>query len=387
MKRRKLITEVITTDKLKSIISEIFFNTTNKVSKITDNSIINAHFYAISRLAQKALSNIAIHESRIFTDTASGQYLDDSATLFGAGERLGASKSSTFIKVYADPGTRYIQGVHQFRSISGISFDITETKTVNDNGYGYIPVISTTSGANTQVDANTITRISPKPVGHISCSNEYMAVGGSDVESDEDFRIRIKSSFNVLSSNTLGRLLSVLRLINNNIVRVFRLGYIDSKYTYGVVTRDGGGLSSSQLSELAQRSKEYLSSTDVSASGELIGLSFVNIDWDPITIDFRAEIPNSYNFDDIRREIQINLTKYFDYRYWEFGKIISRAELIYIISSIEGVEYIPDEHFIPGSDRTSEFGTLPRIFSFIMRDLNGNILYTATSQLDIYYSR
>lgn len=386
MRRKKLITEIITIDKLKSIVSEIFFNTTNKVSKITDNSVINAHFYAVAKLAQKALSNIAIHESRIFTDTASGQYLDNSATLFGAGERYGASRSSTYVKVYATPGTRYIKGLHQFRSISGISFDLGESKTIDDNGYGYIPIYSTSLGSDTNVDANTINRVTPKPVGHIAATNEYMAIGGQDIESDEDFRIRIKSSFNILSNNTLGRLKSVLNLVNDEIIKVFRLGYLDSKYRFGIVTRSGKLLSPSELSELSEKAKDYLSFTDVSASGELIGVEFINISWDPVDIDFRVDIPENYNFEDVRREIQINLTKYFDFRYWEFGKIISRAELIYIVSSVEGVEYIPDEYFYPLSDRNSEFGTLPRILSFKMRDLNGNILYTASSTLDIYYS-
>lgn len=386
MRKTKLITEILSLDKTKGILAEIFFNNTSNVSKITDNSVVNAFFYAIARLGQRALSNIAVHESRIFTETATGVYLDDSAKLFGSGERLSASKSSAFVKVYAEAGTQYLRGVHQFKSTTGIVFDIIESKIINENEYGYISLRSTVSGDSANVDANTITKVTPRPSGHISCSNEYMAIGGSDVETDQEFRNRIQSSYNVLSQNTIERLLSVLRLIYPDIIRVFSLGYDSGYYRFGVVSRSGSYLTQTELAELAEKSKDYLSQTDIGASGNFIGYKFENIPWFDVDIDFRCDIPDSYDFDEVRRNIQIRLTEYFDFGLWDFGDIISRSELIYIVSGVEGVNYIPNEHFNPQVDQYTQFGTLPRITSFKMRDLNGNIIYTATSDLDVYYN-
>ena len=101
-----MITKVLTVEQLKQIFLEIFINKTDKVSDISDNSVLNATAYGVSKVAQKCMKDIAIVESHIFPDSASGIYLDNSATLFGAEPRITSGVgSSTHLRVVAEPGT------------------------------------------------------------------------------------------------------------------------------------------------------------------------------------------------------------------------------------------------------------------------------------------
>ena len=88
MALNKLLTQVTTTSELKQILFEIIFNNTDKISKITKESVNNATAYGIAKLAQKILKDVAISEGRIFYELSSGSALDEAVKLTGAEERL-----------------------------------------------------------------------------------------------------------------------------------------------------------------------------------------------------------------------------------------------------------------------------------------------------------
>ena len=90
---------------LKNLFIEIFLDKTNKVNNVADGSIVNANAFGVSKLAQKAMKDIAITEAQIFPDSATGEYLDKAAALYGVSPRKGALGSSTYVRVYASPGT------------------------------------------------------------------------------------------------------------------------------------------------------------------------------------------------------------------------------------------------------------------------------------------
>ncbi len=189
-----MITKIQTLEQLKSLFLEILLNKTDKLSDVSDNSNINATAYGVSKVAQKAIKDIAIVESHLFPDSAYGDYLDNAAILFGVPERFEASGSSTFIRLVADEGTEYIAGTHYFSNVNGIQFELTEDVTIGELGWAYAPIRSVSTGESTNVEPNSITTVSPVPSGHIGCSNEYQAIGGMDEESDELFRQRIKKT-------------------------------------------------------------------------------------------------------------------------------------------------------------------------------------------------
>ena len=174
----KGITNVVAEDQLKSVFVETLLNHTNEVSKISDFSVLNGIAYGFAKLFRKLIKDTAIVESKIIPELSYGSFLDDAAKNFGVVSRLNSVGSSTYILVNADPGTVYVPGVSRFNSSQGVIFDISEVSIVNAEGYTYIPVYSSSSGANTNVSAFTINMCINAPIGHISCTNEYAAIGG-----------------------------------------------------------------------------------------------------------------------------------------------------------------------------------------------------------------
>lgn len=98
-------------------------------------------------------------------------------------------------------------------------------------------------------------------------------------------------------------------------------------------------------------------------------------------MDFRIEIDPSYDVATVRKNIQVALTKYLDFRFWEAGKIVQWDDLLGIVKNAEGVKYVPDEYFFPYYDQEVPPNQLPRIKGFVMRNLEGIVLYDAGSEL------
>ena len=217
---------------LKNLWIETFLNKTDKVSDITDNSVLNAAAYATAKVAQKAIKDVAIVEAQIFPETAAGDYLDRAASLFGVTARYGALGSSTYIRVYAEPGTTYTAGVNTFVSTNGVRFAIENSLTVGESGYGYVKVRSEALGSFTNIDANSITTVNPIPQGHYECTNEYYAIGGRDKESDEMFRRRILNHQNVYATATIEKLTQIFQNFDNRILKIMFVGIMEDSFIH-----------------------------------------------------------------------------------------------------------------------------------------------------------
>lgn len=387
----KLITRLTTVTELKQLLIEIQINNSDKISKVSDESVLNAFDYSIAKIAQKQLKDTAILESVIFPESASGDYLDRSASLYGGLTRLGSSASSTFIRVKAADGTQYIPGIHIFNSNTGVQFEVTDFVTIGVNGWGYVPVRSINFGSKANSPAQSIVVVTPKPAGHDSCTNEYGAIGGREEESDESFKIRIRSYPNLQAQNTLDRILEVIRLYNPNILRMFNIGSIDDRVNLRLVLENGAFFSTSELSNILEFIAPYLCLTDIYPTGGTYGVNILNVSWKYIDMDFRVNIGLGYVTDDVRQRMQIAMTKYFDFRYWVEQASIQWDDMMGIVKNIQGVTFVLDEYFsivtgYPRTDVTLALGELPRIRGFIMRDLEGNILFNSNSILSpIFY--
>ena len=93
-----------------------------------------------------------------------------------------------------------------------------------------------------------------------------------------------------------------------------------------------------------------------------------------VDVDFRLDIDPAYDIDRVRRDIQIQMNKLFDYRFWKYGTKVEWENLLYVAKNVEGVLYVPDQHFYPASDINVPKYKLPRVRGFVMRDLEGNII-------------
>jgi hypothetical protein len=365
---------------LKNLWIEVFLNKTDKVSDITDNSVLNAVAYASAKVAQKAIKDVAIVEAQIFPETAAGEYLDRAAALFGVTARYGALGSSTYIRVYAEPGTQYIAGENYFVSTDGVRFAIENSVTIGESGYGYVKVRSESLGAFTNVDANSIVNVNPIPQGHYECTNEYYAIGGRDSESDEMFRRRILNHQNVYASSTIEKLTQIFQNFDNRILKVMYIGIMEDSFIHiQLATQNGQELTFSELRTLLEKSAPYFGIGDMAVSGKLVGIKLENASWYEVGgesgIDFRCEIEAGYDISTVRKNIQIGLTKYFDFRFWEPGQKIEWDDLLEIVKNTEGVRYVASEWFKPNLDELVPDFMLPRIKKFIMRDLDGNVMF------------
>lgn len=375
---------------LKNLWIEMFLNKTDRVSNIADGSVLNGVAYGTAKVAQKALKDIAIVEAQIFPKSATGDYLDKSAALFGVSPRKEALGSSTYVRVFAEPGTQYEVGT-KFISKNGIQFVVDQPFTVDNSGYGYISVRSVITGSATNVEANSITEVNPRPLTHIECTNEYAAIGGRDYEDDETFRNRIINYNNKLSAETMESWTQLFQDLDSRILKVMNVGLgEDGKTHIYLVTQNGSFFTDDELEELLTKATPYFGLTELDLSGETVGIVLENAKWLYVGgeegVDFRVELSPNAVIADVRKSIQIAMTKYLDFRFWEAGKKVEWDDLLQVVKTAEGVKYVPDEYFFPYFDEEVPLNMLPRIKAFRMRDLEGNILYDSGSSLsNIFY--
>lgn len=381
-----MITKITAIQELKQMFLEIFLNKTDKITDVSQESVLNGIAYGVAKIGQKILVNQALIEGHIFPDTAHGEYLDNLALIRGVSERFTARGSSTYIRLVAEEGTTYLASTHKFYSVSGVEFELENDVTIGQNGFSYGKIKSTSVGLNTNVDPISINRINPTLTGHISCTNEYRATGGRDLEDDDLFRKRIKESPNQLARNTLSYLEQIFIKINNNVLKLMKGGYdFDSKLILIVIPVNGVDFTENEFNELISKSKEYLSLSDQYYVDSDSSLNLKNVNWQPIDIDFRVDVDPSFDVDLIRKTIQIEQGKLFDYRYWKDGDKIEWDNLLFAARGVEGVRYVPDTNFYPSYDINVAKYRLPRIRGFVLRDLNGNIISDNSGVLNDFY--
>lgn len=376
---------------LKSLFIELFLNKTDKVSDISDNSVVNATAFGVAKVGQKCLKDVAIVAARIFPDTASGSDLDVAAQLFGVSPRKGALGSSTYVKVIAEQGTFYEAGKTEFVNINGVRFMAEFDATVGDNGYTYVKVRSAGTGSQTNVAPNTITNVVPEPVGHKACSNEYYAVGGRDSEDDETFRIRIRNNLNILSIGTREYFTQVFQNIDDRVLMFFNFGVNENaKLQLALSTQNGVEFTDTELANLLEQAAPYFPLSDRNKYGDTVEIVLTNVKWYSVGgsrgVDFRVEIADNYDPDDVRWNIQIAMTKYLDFRYWVPGSKVEWDDLLGIVKDTEGVKYVQDSTFYPSADELVPINELPRIRGFVMRDLKGDPIFDSNGVLSpIFY--
>ena len=379
----------MTVDRLKELITEIFYDKTTKVTKVTDNSVINALFFGTAKSGQKAIVDIANVEAQLFPEFAVGALLDNSAARQGVPPRFAASGSSTFVRLVGAPGTQYLASTHTFVNTAGIVFELAQDISIPEDGYIYANVRSRDVGAKTLVNPITITSVVPVPTGHDYVINEFRAVGGADVEDDQSFRQRIMNYPNLLSETTLEKMNQILISTNNNVLRVIYKGITETgKNRLGVLTQDGSQLTNSELDGLLGALQRFISISDLRRVGNnIVGVQLENIDYYPIDIDFRADIEQNFDPDSLRVEIQARFAREVDYRFWNDGDKVEWDNLLQIVKDTQGIRSVPDKRFIPQSDIEIPSGQFPRFRGFIMRDLDGNILVDQQGNLDpVFFS-
>lgn len=383
-----MFTKPLSSTEAKQLFLECLLNTTNNVDKINNNSVLSGVGYGVAKIAQKAMKEIALVEAHRLINSAFGSDLDDIASELGIAGRFESSLSSTFLRLVGNPGTLYEQGTNICTGTHGIGFEFTEDVIIGEHGYIYAKVRSTLAGSGSNVDALSVNKITPIPSGHSYLINEVQATGGRDLESDDLFRKRIKESINIAATDTIGKLEQVFIKINSDILRVFYQGVNDAgKNVLALVTQNGVDLTTQELSDLQDKASQYLSVSDLAPFGyNSIGVELRNSNWEYIDIDFRCELEIGINTENIRKDIQVRMTKYLDFRFWDSNKKVEWDDLLNIVKTTKGVKAVSDTTFFPHVDMTIPNNKLPRLRGMIMRDLNGNIITDVSGYLQpVFY--
>lgn len=368
----------------KLLFLETLLNTTDKVSKISENSVLSGVAGGVSKVAGKAEKDIIIAVSRLFPDVAYGSELDQCALDYGIAPRFTAQGSSTYLRLMADPGALYQAGIHYFRSSTGIEFELEEDILIPAVGFGYAKVRSTVAGARTNVDPLSISKVIPVPSGHTAVVNEVAATGGMDIESDELFRIRIKEGANILAKGTISMLEQAFMKINPKVLKVWYHGCDwNGKLRLAVTTQNGTNLSNTELNELLFKAGNFFTLSEYRPFGtEFYGIELSNMQFQPVDVLFRVDLDPAFNPDITRKAIQVGMLKYLDPRF--FNPSTDKVEwetLLNIAQTTKGVRYIPDQYFAPREDIAVYVHKLPRLRSFVMLDLDGNIISNFSGSL------
>lgn len=383
-----LRTRILTVEELKQIFVESLINNTNKVSKVSDLSVLSGISYGVAKIAQKAMKDIALVESSLSIDDAFGSQLDDLAQKLGVPPRFGSSESSTFIRLVGSVGTTYLTTTHTFQSQTGVVFQLEKDVVLGSVGFTYAKIRSVDAGIKTNVKPHSIIQVSPTPTGHEYVINEYQATGGRELEGDDLFRQRIKDSLNIVSTGTLASLTQVFIKINPNVLRLFYRGINSQGQTVlAVSTQNGIDLSNSEFDDILNKAEQYLSISDLRPFGaQNFKVALENVQYQPIDISYRAELFPSANVDDVVLNTQVAMSQYMDFRFWEAGRKVEWDDLLGIAKNIAGVKYIPDTFFTPNTDVFIDNNKLPRLRGFLLLDVNGNIIQNFSGTLNpIYY--
>ncbi len=378
-----------TSQERKLVFLETLLNGTDKVSKIGAGSALDGIADGVAKIAGKAEKDVMLAVSQLFPDSAFGTQLDECAADFGIAPRMAALGSSTYVRLSAAPGTTYTASTHIPSSTDGITFTLANNVTIGSMGFAYVLVSSASTGINTNVDPLTISKISPAPAGHLNIINEFTATGGRDIESDEIFRARIKDGANILARGTISMLEQLFIAINPKVLRVFHNGTNTvGQVVLSIATQDGSVFSNTELSDLLLTSSEFFSLTEYSPFGSSsYGIELRNITYAPIDISFRCELTLDADPDQVRKDIQIAMSKYLDFRF--FNSATDNVEwitLYEIVKNTKGIKHLPDQYFYPRIDTEIDTFMLPRVRGFLMLDMSGSIISSFSGTLSpVYY--
>ena len=372
----------------KLLFLETLLNTTDKVSKVSDESVLSGVAGGVSKISGKAEKDIALAFSKVFPDSAYGIFLDEVAENHGIAPRLGAIGSSVWLRVVGATGTTYLKATNKISGQDGIVFEFEDNFSIGSLGFEYIKARSLSSGIKSNVKPLSLINMLSAPVGHIGVINEIRASGGRDLEDDKTMRLRIKEGPNILARNTLSALEQAFLKVNPNILKIFFNGINDNgKNNISIATQNGAALSDAELNDLLVRAGEFFCISDNPLWGtETYGCELVNMIYYPYDVDFRCELYGNANPDNVRIEIQIRLFKLYDHRFFNPSKQkIEWDDILQIVKSTPGVKYVYDQYFFPRVDIQVSKYQLPRLRGFIMRNVDGGLIQSFSVLSSLYY--
>lgn len=380
-------TKIHTIEDLKDLFTQMLINRSGgKISKISENSVLNGLAYGVAKIAQKGQKDSALIESEIFPEYAYGEYLDKIVERSGIKRRRRNEKSSVYVRLVAKPNTTYIKDKCIFASNTGYTFVLDENAVIGESGIGYFQLKSVDTGSNTNVPAESITQVSNAPSGHIYCINEIAATGGIDIESDEQLLNRLVQNFNSFALDTISKIKGIAMQYLPIIKDIRKIGTNEGTPILGIVTVNGTNLTEEQLQSLKLYLSKYISISDyvdttLDASPNII---LQNLEPTYIDIDCRIDYVD-IDQETLRRDISLAITKYLDYDKFVTKKQVDWEEMFYVVRDVYGVSSLPEQHFSPKKDTSLSINSYPRLRGLVLRNLQGEVISSNTNIVPVYY--
>ncbi len=361
-----MLVQLRTLESLKQEFIIAVRNNCDNVTKVLPTSVINGIAYANAKIVQKINKDAAQVEGKLFPEYANSTVLDNIALRDGIPARGGAIASSVVLLFQASSGTVYPINT-QVSSASGVIFQTTASLTIDNNAFGFISAVATTTGLSTNIDANTATIfLGTPPLGHISVTNPFMSVNGADAEDDYTFRKRLIGAENILSRNTQAFYEALITNINPNVIRIntSKLNSIDNSFEILVVQNNLADFNSTDLLAINNGIQSYLPFSDYGTTKIIVS----NITWTYIDISLHIKMASGGVLATIAKQMQINLSTYLDLTQWSFGGTVSYYDLISQCENIPNVIDIVGNSFLPNADVLVSSNSLPRIRNFTITD-------------------
>ena len=148
--------------------------------------IIGSVAYELANIYDTELDNIA---DKVFVETATGTDLDNVGADYGIARRQ-SSASIVYLEIEGNENAIVNQNVKA--TYNNLVFTVQEYKVIGSSGKATVKAQCETLGTIGNVPANTITEFLTTYSGLTSVNNPEAAYNGFDIESDDDYRARIK---------------------------------------------------------------------------------------------------------------------------------------------------------------------------------------------------
>lgn len=239
---------------------------------------------------------------------------------------------------------------------------------------------SIATGTNQNVPAGVVrTVLNPSVVPLVTAIvvNPAAAQGGTDGESDAQFRSRIIGLFAGLNQGTRAFYEAQVRLALPRVTRIFvARGTQFNEVKICCATREGTPLSTPEKVTLAAALNQV---TPVQTFVTIADMTYLAID-----VSFSTTLRPGYTVAQVADALANTMAAYLDWTTWPDAVSVQSDDLLRMASGTEGVDSIKLASFSPMTDVEMASGTVPRVGTVIVTDSASGSTATVASMVNQY---
>lgn len=374
----------------KSIISTII-SLTSKITYFGLGGVMRAIVTAVAAAIDELFYDITRTQRKMFIATAEGDDLDELAKDYNM-TRLDEAAAGVVL-AFTGTSSHTVSAGTQVKSSSGIIFETVEDLVLGTANSPYdtypcepltdkVEAIATTTGAAGNVQANTVTSLVVADSDVTAVSNPSHAQGGTDEETDDQFRTRIFERILLKNQGTLKYYEALAKEINTEVFRVYACkGSGVSEVAIYVINRSGTGLTAADRDDLQNSIANY---APIGAVIRVYNITFTDVD-----VYAKLSLETGYTLQDVFESLLINLADHINWAEAEFGTEYDDADILSIIKETDGVKDVDLSTFEPNQNIECDSNSIPRLgtVSLVnMNDTTDTINYTAATSYIYKYN-